>query len=200
MGRVGLAPRTVLWAALAVAALGLSDQRARAQAPAGDGRPVPGVTVGAVLTIDPERLFSDTQFGQRVQADLEARAAELSAENRRIETELVAEERDLTERRAGMPVNEFRELADAFDEKVQRIREEQDAKSREVLRLSDTGRQNFLSQVAPVLSQLLLERGGSVMIDRRNVFLSLDLADVTDAAIQRINEVLGDGSDLPAPQ
>lgn len=204
MGRGGIA-RAVAFAVLSVALSGTATLRPAiaqggSEATQAQSATGPTVSLGAVLTIDPERLFEETRFGKRIQGELETRAAELSAENRRIEAELVAEERDLTERRASLSVDDFRALADAFDEKVDRIREEQDAKSREVLRLSETGRQDFLSQVAPVLSQLLVERGGSALLDRRNVFLSLDAADVTDAAIERIDAVLGDGTDAPEPE
>ena len=101
-------------------------------------------TPGAILTIDPEQLFERTLFGQRVIAESEELAASLQAENRRIEGELSEEERDLTERRPSLTVEEFRALADAFDEKVNRIRMEQDAKVREVQSFRDTAQQRFL--------------------------------------------------------
>ena len=38
-----------------------------------------------VLTLNQDRLYVASEFGQRVQSELEAASAELSAENRRIE-------------------------------------------------------------------------------------------------------------------
>ena len=122
-----------------------------------------------VVTIDPERLFADTAYGQRVQQVIEDRSTALAAENRRIEAELVAEERALTDQRPTLPVEEFRALADAFDEKVQRLRAEQDAKTREVQGLQDREQQRFLNRVAPILSELVQERGALVVMDRRAV-------------------------------
>ena len=52
------------------------------------------------------------------------------AENRRIEAELTAEERTLTEIRDDLSPVQFRARAAAFDEKVQRLRREQDEKAR----------------------------------------------------------------------
>ncbi len=75
----------------------------------------------AVIVIDQERLFQDSLFGRRITAELEERSAELAAENRAIEAELIAEERDLTVRRSELEPEEFRALADAFDEKVDRL-------------------------------------------------------------------------------
>ncbi len=154
----------------------------------------------AVLTIDLERLFSETAFGERVLAELEERGLALASENRRIEAELIAEEQDLTERRPDLPIEEFQTLADAFDEKVERIREERDAETRELQLLREQERQRFLGLIGPVLGELLQERGASVMLDRRTVFLSVDQVDVTDMAVARIDAAIGDGGPSDAPQ
>lgn len=152
-----------------------------------------GVTVSAILTIDSERVFNTTIAGRRIAADLEDRLNALAQENRRIEAELVAEELDLTERRVTMDTDEFRALADAFDEKVQRIRAEQDAKQRVLERIGDTGRQSFIEAIGPILSRIGRERGAVVILERRDVLLSSDNIDITDEAITRINEALGAG-------
>ena len=68
-----------------------------------------------VLTIDTDRLFRESQFGQRILSDLGEETEALAAENRRIEAELKEEERRLTEQRPQMDVATFREEADAFD-------------------------------------------------------------------------------------
>jgi len=151
-----------------------------------------------VLTLDQERLFNGSLIAERVSAEMEKRSADLAAENRRIESELVAEELELTEKRAVMEQDAFRILADTFDEKVQAIREEQDAKALELQRQQDDIRQDFLRQITPVLADIVRERGAVVVLDRRSVFLSAEAIDITDQAIARINEVFGDGTD-PAP-
>ncbi|MEN8738644.1 MAG: OmpH family outer membrane protein, partial [Phaeobacter gallaeciensis] len=81
-----------------------------------------GAPQSGILTIQPDRLFSESAFGQRVTRELEAEGAVLTAENRRIEAELRAEEQDLTQRRPSMEPEAFRTLADAFDKKVQETR------------------------------------------------------------------------------
>lgn len=150
-----------------------------------------------VLTIDPDRLFAETAFGRRVLRAVETQSTALARENRRIEAELIAEERALTEQRAELSVEEFRALADAFDEKVQALRAEQDAKTRDVQALRDTERQRFINEIAPVLSDLVRARGADVVVDRRTVFLSSARVDITDEAITMIDTRLGDGSTEP---
>lgn len=147
-----------------------------------------------VLTLDLERLFEETEYGQRVARDIEAQATALAAENRRIEAELTEEERSLTERRASVSVEEFRALADAFDAKVDAIRDEQDAKTRDVQRRSEVERQRFFGQIGPVLSTLVRDRNAAVVLDRRSVFIAAETADITDEAIARVNTAIGDGT------
>jgi Skp family chaperone for outer membrane proteins len=140
-----------------------------------------------ILTFDADRLLAESDFGRALSAEVEDAARRLSEENRRIEADLLAEERALTERRAEMPAEEFRPLAQAFDDKVQRLRAEQDEKERALADLREEGRQRFFQEAVPILSDILRERGALVLLDRREVFLSADAIDITDTAINRID-------------
>lgn len=146
-----------------------------------------------ILTIESDRLFTDSLYGQRVTREVEAESAVLSAENRRIEAELTAEEKDLTERRAEMEPDAFRTLADAFDAKVQSIRETQDGKARALAQRAENGRVAFFQSARPVLEQLMRETGATVLLERSSVFLSANATDVTALAIARIDAALGEG-------
>lgn len=148
------------------------------------------------VTVDQERLFAESAFGRRAIAEIERRSRALAAENRRIEAELVAEERALTELRPTLPHAEFRTRAEAFDAKVQQLRAEQDQKEVEVSALRDGAQAVFFARVGPVLGEVIRERGAVAILDRRVVILAVDSIDVTEAAIARIDAVLGDGAGL----
>ncbi len=148
-----------------------------------------------ILTIDPDALFSQSLFGQRISAQLQAETDALAAENRRIEADLTAEERSLTERRPTMAPEAFRAEAEAFDTKVQGIRSAQDAKERDLQRTLTEGRDAFLEIVRPILGTLMQERGSVLILDRRSVFLGLGVIDITDEAIAAVDAAVGDGSD-----
>ncbi|MEX0282047.1 MAG: OmpH family outer membrane protein [Arenibacterium sp.] len=121
----------------------------------------------------------------------------MATENRRIEAELTAEEKALTEQRETMEPQEFRALADAFDEKVQAFRDTQDARTRALSQRREEARGVFVEAVIPVLAQLMRETGASVILERSTVFLSTNATDITDIALLRINAAIGDGSNLP---
>jgi len=155
-----------------------------------------GVPLSSILTIQPERLFSDSAFGRRITLEIEAEGAVLTAENRRIEAVLRAEEQSLSDRRTSMDPAAFRALADAFDEKVQETRQLQEEKLRDINAVGESARRDFFTASLPLLQQLMGETGAGAILDQSSVFLSSDAADVTDLAISRIDAVLGDGAQL----
>ncbi|MEJ6394664.1 OmpH family outer membrane protein [Gymnodinialimonas sp. 2305UL16-5] len=151
----------------------------------------------AVLVLNQERLLQLTQYGMRLQRELEAASAALANENRQIESLLTEEELALTERRETMPPDEFRGLADEFDIRVTAIRAAQDAKTRDLQAQADAAQQRFFEESVPVLLQLIEDRGAAVLLDSRSVLLSADSIDITEEAIAEIDETLGDGGPDP---
>lgn len=168
------------------------------------GRPLGGFELGrdvqlgtpqsGLLTIQPDRLFSESLFGKRVAQEIEAEGAVLTAENRTIEADLRAEEQELTQRRSSMDAEAFRTLADAFDRKVQETRSTQDQKLRDISMMGETARREFFATSLPILEGIMRETGAGAILDHATVFLSADVVDITDLAIDRIDKVLGDGS------
>ncbi|MFN4201466.1 MAG: OmpH family outer membrane protein [Tabrizicola sp.] len=143
-----------------------------------------------LLTLDQDRLFLESDFGKAVIARERADSAALEQENSRIEAELVAEEQELTKARATLDAEDFSARAAAFDAKVERIREEQDAKARRLTERRDQDRKAFLEVVVPVLGALLGDRGATAILDKSQVIISLSAVDVTDEAIARVNAAL----------
>lgn len=181
----------VRWLWLAVLWLMLSAPAAVAQS--GEASPIQS----PVLVIDSAAVYAQSAFGRRVQADFEAQSNTIAAENRRIEAELTEEERSLTEQRPTLAPEKFRELADAFDEKVRQIRRTQEAKARAISRQRDEAFNAFLAASAPVLEQMMRESGAAVVLEARSVLLSLSAVDITQAAVARIDAAIGDGQGRP---
>ncbi len=158
----------------------------------------------SVLTVDIDRLFLQSAFGERVSQSYNDARAELGAENRRIAEALREEELALTQARTTMAPDVFRAEAAAFDEKAQGIRRAQDAKEAALESTLSEGRTQFLEVTRPILGQLMVDRGAFAILDRRSILLSLGSIDVTDDAIARIDEAIGDGTtpatDDAAPQ
>lgn len=184
-----------IWVAFCLGWLALAGGQAAAQdsaaAPQSEFRSL-------ILTINLDQLFVQTLYGQRIRADIDLQAQALEAENRSFAEELQAEERSLTERRPTMDPADFRIEADAFDARVQTIRQSQDEKEIALQTSLARGRDEFLSAVQGVLADIMISRGAVLIIDRRNIVMQADLIDITEAAISAIDERFGDGT-LAAP-
>ena len=116
----------------------------------------------------------------------------LQNENEKLEAELLSEERILSEQRKILSVDEFRPKALEFDEKVSIIRTEQGEKEKFLKNKARKEESEFYKRIYPLLYELLLDRGGLVLIDQRNVILWDSSVDITDEAIKLINQVLGE--------
>jgi len=146
-----------------------------------------------ILTIDSDRVFSESAFGLRVAAEIEEQSAKLSAENRKIESDLEAEEEQLTLDRDTLSPERFRALAERFDEKVQQIRRTQNIKTQALNDLVDQERDIFLNVAGPVLEKLMRDAGAAVILERRSVFVSANAIDITQEAILRLDAAVGSG-------
>ena len=153
-----------------------------------------GTVISPILTIDSERLFVESDFGKRIASEIEAELAVLAAENRSIEAELTAEEKSLTEQRPSMSPDDFRAVADAFDERVQIIRREQLNKELEITKREEKSRLAFLQAAQPILAELMRQSEAAVILERNSIFISANSIDITDRAIARLNTTIGSGA------
>ncbi|HQY44151.1 MAG TPA: OmpH family outer membrane protein [Paracoccaceae bacterium] len=158
--------------------------------------PADAVRQSGIVTLDVERLFSESLWGKRFAAELEEASRALQAENRKIEAALSAEEKDLTEKRATLPTDEFRKLAEDFDKRVTGIRQAQADKVREIQARPEEERTRFLEATRPIIGEVMTSRGAAAIVDIRAVFLSVRSVDVTDEVIAAIDARLGDGEGI----
>ncbi|PZQ99582.1 MAG: outer membrane chaperone Skp [Cereibacter sphaeroides] len=145
---------------------------------------------GIILMLDQDRLYRDSRFGQRMLGEIDAKLKQLQVENRRIEADLEAEEKSLTERRAALSAAEFHQLAQAFDTKVKGIRDARDAKSRDLAAQRDASQKTFVKTAVPILAEIMREKGAVAIVDRSAIILSFDRIDITDLAISRVDAEL----------
>ena len=92
-------------------------------------------------------------------------------------------------------MDEFRLKALEFDKKVSIIRKEQSKKEENLKNKARKEETEFYKKIYPLLYELLLEKGGSVLIDQRNAILWDSSIDLTDDAIKLINQVLGSSNE-----
>jgi Skp family chaperone for outer membrane proteins len=152
-----------------------------------------------ILTVDEERIFTESHFGKSILAARDADAAALNFENRKIEADLEEEERALTSQRAKIPKADFAPLSAAFNAKVEGIRKAQETKLQELSQRFEDQRRRFSTAAVPVLGQIMAERGALAIVSKRAILIGVENVDITAAAIARLDETLGDGGNVPAP-
>jgi len=183
-------------AALMAVALGAGTP-ALAQNTPGDA-PTLRVPRAPILTIDASRLLPETVVGQRLVRALEAEGAALERENRAIAQALRDEELALTEQRDSLEREEFLKLAEDFDARVQAARREQDAKQAALQARLDDQQQALMSEIRPILGQIMIEANAAMIMEIGTVMLSVRSIDITDIAIARINATLAEPDTDPS--
>ena len=148
----------------------------------------------SVLTIDISRIARETQYGQRIFKEFENAQSELIESNTIIQNNLESEEQSLVELRKTLAADEFRKLAVEFDERANAIRKERAALENTLFEIRDENINKLLQLSVPFLQEIMLSYKASVIIDRRNIVLSNPMIDITERAIELINDKLGDGT------
>ena len=151
-----------------------------------------GSETSGLFTVDMSKLFRSSDFGKNIISTNNEARQQLQNENERLEFELLSEEKELSEQRKILSVDEFRPKALEFDKKVSIIRTEQGNKENNLKNKARKEESEFYKRIYPLLYELLLDRGGSVLIDQRNIILWDSSVDITDEAIKLINQVLGE--------
>ena len=146
-----------------------------------------------LFTVDMSKLLRSSDFGKNIIAVNNAARQNLQNENNNLEEKLLIEEKELSELRKTISIDEFRPKALEFDKKVTIIRKGQREKEENLNKKVRREESDFFKKIYPILYELLIERGGLVLIDQRNAVLWDNSVDLTDDAIAVINRVLGSG-------
>jgi Skp family chaperone for outer membrane proteins len=143
-----------------------------------------------LFTVDMTQLFRSSEFGKNIIAANNIARKKLQSENQELEKKLLLEEKELSELRKTLSVEEFRPKALEFDKRVSIIREEQGKKEEFLNKKVRKEETDFFKRIYPLLYEILIERGGLILVDQRNIILWDNSVDITDDAIQVINKAL----------
>ena len=146
-----------------------------------------------LFTVDMSKLLRSSDYGKNIIAVNNAARQNLQNENNNLEEKLLIEEKELSELRKTISIDEFRPKALEFDKKVTIIRKGQREKEENLNKKVRKEETDFFKKIYPILYELLIERGGLVLVDQRNAILWDNSVDLTDDAIALINQALASG-------
>ena len=148
--------------------------------------------ITTVYTIDMSKLLKQTLIGKKIIAEDNIARQNLQSENDELEENLLFEEKELSDMRKSLTLDEFRIKAQEFDKKVTIIRTEQGQKEQYLIAENRKNENDFFKKIYPLLYGLLSEKGGLILLDQRNAVLWDSSVDLTIDAINLIDRVLGD--------
>ena len=155
--------------------------------------PLSAAEKSELFTVDMTKLLRSSEFGKNIIAANNIARKKLQSENEELEKKLLLEEKELSELRKTLSVEEFRPKALEFDKRVSIIRAEQGKKEEILNKKVRKEETDFFKRIYPLLYEILIERGGLILVDQRNIILWDNSVDITDDAIQAINQALRSG-------
>lgn len=153
------------------------------------------ISIGAfaqdgIALIDSERLFVGSDFGKAFNILTKDKSLKLASKTKNTVAELTREELELSELRKTEDPKVFKELAYNFDLKVKEKRSLQEQELAQLENSIFVVRENFNKKIEPILQEIMIMRGISILLNKNNVLMSSSHADITDDVIELINKEL----------
>ena len=145
---------------------------------------------GKILYLNQSRVYSESVFGTNLEELFRGESNKLVEQNRRLTKELETEEQRLTNEREGMPLVEFKLLAQNFNTRVEKVRREQKEKSDTLKYKLEEEREYFFNAVYPLLLEFVSKTNATGILDASVVIVGNSKLDVTNKVISIINDQL----------
>ena len=147
------------------------------------------VVRSSILVLSQDDLFKKSTPGRALLKVFEEKQSKLLSEATKIELEFIAEEKSLTQKRIKLNAEEFQNLADKFDIKVEKMRKSRADKDKKLQQDFAIWRKKFVQIVLPIVREQMLQFDALVVLDTNNRGLIYDKkVDVTEVIIKRLNE------------
>lgn len=143
-----------------------------------------------ILVVDMQRVQRDSAAAISVREQSDALRTELEQIIADRAEAISTEEADLAERRGDLTEEEFRERVLAFEERVFANRDFAQRESGKLQTLMAQAGNTLRRRIAPILAEVMRERGAQLMLDTSQVVLSADTLDVTEEVLQRLDAAL----------
>ena len=148
----------------------------------------------SVLVISHEKIFNDTRLGEAIFEKFKVEEEILSIEAEKIEKIFIEEEKELTSSRLSLDSNDFLELANDFDKRVELERLNQRNKEAKIIENFNIWKKNFFNiYMIPIIQEFMRIYEASIVIDIDSKAFRLVIFDsrinITDRVIDRMNNL-----------
>ena len=148
----------------------------------------------SVLVISHEKIFNDTNLGKAIFKKFKDKETILLIDAERIEKLFIEEEKELTLSRPNLDTNEFLNLANDFDKRVELERVNQRNKEAVINENLKKWKKNFFNTfMIPIIQDFMKIYEASIVIDIDSNAFKLVIFDsrinITDGVIKRMNNL-----------
>jgi len=147
-------------------------------------------TSGKILIVDMMRVQEQAVAAKSVQAQIRDLGAKLQAQAKTAEEKVKADEAKLKQQQTLLSPEQFDEQRRAFEAQVGQAQRTLQERERDIQAAVRKAQGALLQALQPILNELLVEKGGSIMVDRRSVLSAAEGLDVTSAVIERLDKRL----------
>ncbi|MEM9726130.1 MAG: OmpH family outer membrane protein, partial [Pseudomonadota bacterium] len=168
---------------------------AGAAGPASAPRPAIGRQSGAVarsdvLVVNMERIRRNAAAARSLESQADGIRAALRREFERRRDALSEEEKALAALQKSLEPDAFEARAARFEQQVRVLKLDRRRQGQALQLALRTASEQMDLALQPILAEIMAEREATIMIDNRNVVLSATALDVTQIAINRLDEAL----------
>lgn len=148
------------------------------------------------IVFDAATIRAQSLYYVALRARIEEESRNLSVENSQIEQALEAEELALVELKATLSEEAFAPHAQAFDQRVDIIREEQARKAQNI----ETALNKELSDIDlaldDVIADIVVETGALLVFEAAQIYAHSNAIDISSIVIARLNQSFANGVEL----
>ncbi|MBV9550898.1 MAG: OmpH family outer membrane protein [Alphaproteobacteria bacterium] len=141
-----------------------------------------------VVVLDRIAILQNSKVGRDIARQLQA----LTVQNRNSfeaqQKALTAEQQQLTQKVAIMAADQRQKTEDAFRAKVQNMQESAQRRAAQIQQVSQSSSQIISQALAPIVDEIVKERGANLVIDKQAViFANSNAFEITQEAISKLD-------------
>lgn len=147
-------------------------------------------TPTAILVVDVNRVFAESAAGQDANRQLKAQGDALQARFNQLKTQFTNEEEALRKQQGQIAQEALQQRVNDLVGRQTKANEEIGGKRQALERALQGANQQILSNLKPIIDQLMAERSAQMVLDRQVTLNIAPSLDVTTVVIQRLNAKL----------
>ena len=180
----------IIFAAFAVLALSASFTATASAQSAG---------VAHVVLVDFNRVTVESLVGQDVSAQLDANRARMETRAAALDAQLQTEGQELQRQESIMAPDAFEERVNQFQQRQLNARNELEGLNAQHQRAAQQASLEIQRILRPIVMEVMTERGGTIVMDKGQVYHSVGGLDATTDVIDRLNAQIS-GYQVVIPQ